>query len=72
MAETWDISEDGRVVTFQINPQARWSNGDPVTAHDYVWSWDRALNPAMGNLYAYMLFPIVNRGAGLLPVMVSP
>jgi len=60
VAESWDISEDGRIVTFHINPQAKWSNGDPMTAHDYVWSWERALNPAMGNLYAYMLFPVKN------------
>ncbi len=63
VAESWDVSEDGKVVTFHINPNAKWSNGDPVTAHDYVWSWDRALNPAMGNLYAYMLFPIVGAEA---------
>jgi oligopeptide transport system substrate-binding protein len=63
VAERWDISDDGRRVTFHINPEARWSNGDPVTAHDYVWSWDRALNPAMGNLYAYMLYPIVGAEA---------
>ena len=63
VAESWDISEDGKTVTFHINPAARWSNGDPVTAGDYVWSWERALNPAMGNLYAYMLFPIVNAEA---------
>lgn len=63
VAESWDISEDGKLVTFHINPEARWSNGDPVTAGDYVWSWERALNPAMGNLYAYMLFPIVNAEA---------
>ncbi|MGB1140022.1 MAG: peptide ABC transporter substrate-binding protein [Halioglobus sp.] len=60
VAERWDISDDGRVYTFHINPQARWSNGDPMTAHDYVWSWQRALNPAMGNQYAYMLYPVVN------------
>ncbi len=63
VARSWDISDDGKVVTFHINPEARWSNGDPMTAHDYVWSWDRALNPAMGNLYAYMLYPIVNAEA---------
>ena len=63
VAERWEISDDGRVITFFINPAARWSNGDPVTAHDYVWSWDRALHPAMGNLYAYMLFPIRNAQA---------
>jgi len=63
VAESWDISEDGRVITFHINPRAKWSNGDPMTAEDYVWSWQRALNPAMGNLYAYMLFPVKNAEA---------
>jgi len=63
VAQSWDISEDRTVYTFHLNPQARWSNGDPMTAHDYTWSWDRALDPAMGNLYAYMLYPIVNAEA---------
>ncbi|RLQ23380.1 peptide ABC transporter substrate-binding protein [Seongchinamella sediminis] len=63
VAESWDVSADGKTVTFHINPEARWSNGEPVTAGDYLWSWERALNPAMGNLYAYMLFPIVNSEA---------
>jgi oligopeptide transport system substrate-binding protein len=63
VAESWDISEDGRTVTFHINPEARWSNGEAMTARDYVWSWQRALNPAMGNLYAYMLYPVRNAEA---------
>ena len=63
VAQSWDISEDGKLVTFHINPEARWSNGDPVTAHDYVWSWHRALHPKTGNLYAYMLYPLVNAEA---------
>ncbi len=63
VAESWGFSEDGRVLTFHINPDARWSNGDPMTAEDYVWSWRRALDPAMGNLYAYMLYPIKNAEA---------
>ena len=63
VAERWEFSDDRRVITFFINPEARWSNGDPITAHDYVWSWDRALNPSMANLYAYMLFPIENAQA---------
>ena len=60
VAESWTISEDGRVYTFKLRDNARWSNGDPHTAHDYAWSWWRALQPALGNLYAYMLFPIEN------------
>jgi len=60
VAKSWDISDDGRVYTFYLRDNARWSNGDPHTAHDYAWSWWRALQPALGNLYAYMLFPIEN------------
>ena len=60
MAQRWTISEDGRVYTFHLRPDARWSTGDAHTAHDYVWTWWRALQPALGNYYAYMLYPIRN------------
>ena len=63
VAERWEITDGGRTVTFYINPLARWSNGDPVTAQDYVWTWERALHPMMGNLYAYMLYPVKNAEA---------
>lgn len=63
VAKSWDISEDGRIYTFYLRENARWSNGDPHNAHDYVWSWWRALQPALGNLYAYMYFPIENARA---------
>ncbi len=63
IAEHWTISEDGTTYTFSIRKTARWSNGDPITAEDFVWSWQRALMPALGNLYAYMYFPIVNAEA---------
>jgi oligopeptide transport system substrate-binding protein len=63
VADSWDISDDGRVYTFYLRKNARWSNGDPHNAHDYVWSWWRALQPALGNLYAYMYFPIANAKA---------
>ncbi len=60
VAESWDISEDGRVYTFHMRENARWSNGDALTAEDFVWSWWRGLQPAVGNLYAYMFFSIEN------------
>ena len=60
VAKTWDISNDGRVYTFYLRKNAKWSNGDAHTAHDYVWSWWRALQTTLGNQYAYMLFPIKN------------
>ena len=63
VAQSWDISDNGLNITFHLNPDARWSNGYPMTAQDYVWSWQRALNPAMGNQYAYMLYPVKNAEA---------
>ena len=63
VAERWDISKDGTVYTFYLNPNAKWSNGETMTASDYVWSWNRALHPDTGSLYAYMLYPIVNSEA---------
>lgn len=60
-AERWDISADGLVYTFHLRPHAVWSNGDPVTAHDFVFSIERALSPKLGAEYAYMLAPL--RGA---------
>ena len=63
VAESWDISDDGKIYTFQLRTDARWSNGDPVTAEDFRWSWQRALTPELGSLYNYMYFPIVNAEA---------
>jgi oligopeptide transport system substrate-binding protein len=63
VAEHWSISEDGKTYLFNLRHNARWSNGDPVTAQDFVWSWWRALQPSLGNQYAYMLYPIKNAEA---------
>ncbi len=60
VAKSWDISDDGKVYTFQLNPAARWSNGDGVTAADFVYSWKRILSPGLAGEYAYMLYPILN------------
>ncbi len=61
VARSWDISEDGLRYTFHLDPAARWSNGDPLTAEDFLFSYERMLTPAMGAPYAYMLYCI--RGA---------
>ncbi len=61
VAERWEISTDGLVYTFHLRPDARWSNGDRVTAQDFAWSFQRFLTPALGNSYAYYLYPV--RGA---------
>lgn len=60
VAESWVMSEDGKTYTFTIRNTARWSNGDDITAEDFVWSWQRALLPALGNQYAYSLNVIRN------------
>ena len=56
VAERWEISEDALTYTFYLRKNARWSNGDPVTAHDFVGSYRRILTAALGADYAYMLF----------------
>ena len=58
MAEKWEISTDGRVYTFHLRANARWSNGDPVTAQDFVGSFRRILTPALASEYSYMLYPL--------------
>jgi len=61
VAWRWEVSPDSLTYTFDLRPEARWSNGRPVTAGDFVWSWRRVLTPATASEYAYMLYPI--RGA---------
>ena len=56
VAASWDISPDARVYTFHLRPDARWSNGDPVTARDFIESWHRLLSPALGSQYSQMLY----------------
>lgn len=60
VAESWEISEDRKVYTFRLRVSAKWSNGDPVTAHDFVYAWRRILTPTLASEYAYMLFCIEN------------
>ena len=63
VAERWEVSDDGLVYTFHIRDTAKWSNGDAITAEDFVQSWNRALMPALGNQYAGSLFVIKNAEA---------
>lgn len=55
MAEDVTISEDGLTYTFTIR-DAKWSDGTPITANDYEYSWKRLANPSTGAEYAYMLY----------------
>ncbi len=62
-AESHTVSEDGKVYTFKLRQGAKWSDGSPVTANDFVFSWRRLVDPATAAEYAYMLAPVVNAEA---------
>jgi oligopeptide transport system substrate-binding protein len=60
VAKSWDISPDQTVFTFHLRDNARWSNGDPVTAKDFYESYKRILMPSLASQYAYMLYVVKN------------
>ncbi len=49
------VSEDGLTYTFNLRPEARWSNGEPVTANDFVYAWRRAADPATASPYSWYI-----------------
>ncbi|RWI29906.1 MAG: peptide ABC transporter substrate-binding protein [Mesorhizobium sp.] len=59
-AESWTVSDDGTVYTFKLRKDAVWSDGAPVTADDFVYSFHRLEDPATGAEYASMLYPVKN------------
>jgi oligopeptide transport system substrate-binding protein len=61
VAERWDVSADGLSYTFHLRPTARWSNGDALTSADFLYSFRRALSPALGSQYTLLFNPV--RGA---------
>jgi oligopeptide transport system substrate-binding protein len=60
VAESWAHNDDFTVWTFKLRNNAKWTNGDPVTAGDFVYSWQRMLSPELGSEYAEMLYVIRN------------
>ena len=60
MAESWTISDDRKTYVFKMREGAKWSNGDPVTASDFVYSWKRLVSPGLACEYAYQLFYLKN------------
>jgi len=65
VALRWEISDEK--ATFWLRDNARWSNGDPVTAHDFVFAWRTVVTPSTASEYAFILYPIkhaeaINRG----------
>lgn len=69
MAVRWELREDG--ATFWLREDARWSDGEPVTANDFVFAWRRVVDPATASEYAFILYPVKNAEAinnGQLPI----
>ncbi len=63
VARHWSVSDDGLIYRFELRPQARWSNGEPLTAHDFVYSFRRSVDPATGSNYSKVFEPIRNAAA---------
>lgn len=68
IAKSFKRSEDGKKYTFDLRKDAKWSNGDSVTANDFMFAWKRAINPETASQYASMLFYVknakeINKGA---------
>ena len=63
VAERWELSPDARVYTFHLRHDAKWSNGDPVTARDFFASWRRTLAPETASEYSYQLHYVKNAKA---------
>lgn len=62
VAEKWEISEDGKTYTFHLR-DTQWSDGTPLTAEDFVYAWQRDVNPATGGKYSFLLYPVKNAQA---------
>ncbi|WP_142342785.1 peptide ABC transporter substrate-binding protein [Bacillus wiedmannii] len=60
VAKSFKRSEDGKKYTFDLRKDAKWSNGDSVTANDFMFAWKRAINRETASQYAYMLFHVKN------------
>lgn len=71
MASHWDISNDGLKYTFYLRDGLKFSDGSPIKASDFVFSWQRLVNPKLGSSYAFLLKDVVNAAdiiAGKKPV----
>jgi len=60
IAERWDVNDDSSEFVFHLRSTARWSTGDPITAHDFVYSLRRGLDPALAAQNAYMAYYILH------------
>jgi len=63
VAESWESNADFTVWTFNLRENAKWTNGDPVVAGDFVYGWQRILSPELGSEYAEMVYVVENAEA---------
>lgn len=63
LATKTKVSKDGKTYVINIRHNAKWSNGDPVTAEDFVYSWQRAVNPKTASQYTYLFDNVKNADA---------
>jgi oligopeptide transport system substrate-binding protein len=59
VASSWEISDDGLVYTFHLRPDARWTDGSPVTSEDFLLAWKRILSPKLASEFAYLVYDYV-------------
>lgn len=73
VATEWEASNKNQTYTFKLRPEAKWSNGDPVTAHDFVYAWQRAVNPETASPYGwYMELTSIVNAAEILAGETDP
>src|SRR5690625_2586476 len=66
IAEDHEESDDGLTWTFNLRDDAKWQNGDPVTAHDFVYAWQRAVDPDTGSEYGpYMMNGVIKNAEAI-------
>ncbi len=63
LAESWTVSPDGLTWTFTLRPGLKWSDGTPLKAEAFVWSWRRLLSPTLGAALPDLLYPVANAEA---------
>lgn len=71
-AEEPTVSEDGLTYTFKIREDANWSNGEPVTAHDFVYAWRKLVDPANAAPYAYMMDSVIANASAIIVGEMAP
>lgn len=74
LAKTSEVSPDGLIRTYTLRQDAYWANGDPVTAHDFVYAWQRAVDPEVNSEYSFMMSDIaqIKNATAIINGLMSP